>query len=183
VRRNAEPITDALHAAGIPFVVSGMNNLFGTAEARAARDLFYFIAGPGNKRPEITLDDVRAAWLVAHLGLGVDELESALSGAADAKRELVGSDQKRWGIYSIQRVYLNFIEDCHLREEVVPDGRGEVVFYNLGKFSQLISDFEEIHFHSKPVDKYASFASFLQYHAEDAYDEGWLDHQHANPTR
>lgn len=181
VRRNAEPITDALHAAGIPFVVSGMNNLFGTAEARAARDLFYFIAGPGNKRPEITLDDVRAAWLEAHLGLGVDELESALSGAADAKRELAVSDQKRWGIYSIQRVYLNFIEDCHLREEVVPDGRGEVVFYNLGKFSQLISDFEEIHFHSKPVDKYASFASFLQYHAEDAYDEGWLDHQHANP--
>ena len=27
-------------------------------------------------------------------------------------------------------------------------------FYNLGKFSQAISDFESIHFHSKPVDKY-----------------------------
>lgn len=181
VRRNAEPITDALHAAGIPFVVSGMNNLFGTAEARAARELFYFVAGPGNKRSECTLDDVRTAWLDANLGLETDHLEAALNGAARAKEELADSDQKRWGIYSIQRVYLSFIEDCHLREETILDGRGEVVFYNLGKFSQLISDFEEIHFHSKPVDKYASFADFLQYQAEDAYDEGWLDHQHANP--
>lgn len=181
VRRNAEPITDALHAAGIPFVVSGMNNLFGTAEARAARELFYFVAGPGNRRAESTIDAVRAAWLDADLGLEPSCLEAALAAAARAKEDLADSDEKRWGVYSIQRVYLSFIEDCHLREETVPNERGEVVFYNLGKFSQLISDFEEIHFHSKPVDKYASFADFLQYQAEDAYDEGWLDHQHANP--
>ena len=53
-----------------------------------------------------------------------------------------------------------------MREEPVPDGRGEVVFYNLGKFSQLISDFETIHFHSKPAEKYESFADFLEYRAE-----------------
>jgi DNA helicase-2/ATP-dependent DNA helicase PcrA len=181
VRRNAEPITDALRAAGIPFVVSGMNNLFGTAEARAARELFYFVAGPGRTRPESTLDDVRTAWLEADLGLDTARLEEALETAARAKEELGNSQEKRWGVYSIQRVYLSFIEDCQLREETVPEGRGEIVLYNLGKFSQLISDFEEIHFHSKPVDKYFSFAGFLEYQAEDAYDEGWLDHQHANP--
>ncbi len=43
-KRNAEPITKALKSADIPFVVSGMTNLFGTAEAEAARQLFYFIA-------------------------------------------------------------------------------------------------------------------------------------------
>jgi len=181
VRRNAAPITNALQAAGIPFVVSGMNNLFGTAEARAARELFYFMAGPGYKRDETRLDDVRKAWKEADLGLDPERLETALEGVAKAKEELADSEEKRWGIYSIQRVYISFIEDCYLREEEVPGERGEVVFYNLGKFSQLISDFEEIHFHSKPADKYASFASFLQYQAEDAYDEGWLDHQHANP--
>jgi DNA helicase-2/ATP-dependent DNA helicase PcrA len=63
----------------------------------------------------------------------------------------------------------------------VPNGRGEVVFYNLGKFSQLISDFETIHFHSSPAEKYASFANFLQFRAEDAYPEGWQDNQYANP--
>jgi DNA helicase-2/ATP-dependent DNA helicase PcrA len=68
-----------------------------------------------------------------------------------------------------------------VREERVPAGRGEVVFYNLGKFSQLISDFETIHYHSEPKEKYASFANFLQYHAEGAYSEGWQDNQYANP--
>jgi DNA helicase II / ATP-dependent DNA helicase PcrA len=63
----------------------------------------------------------------------------------------------------------------------VPDGRGEIVFYNLGKFSQLVSDFETIHFHSKPQEKYRSFADFLEFRAEEYYPEGWQDNQYANP--
>jgi DNA helicase-2/ATP-dependent DNA helicase PcrA len=63
----------------------------------------------------------------------------------------------------------------------VPNRRGEVVFYNLGKFSQLISDFEAINYHSKPAEKYDAFAGFLQYRAEDAYPEDWQDNQYANP--
>ncbi len=55
------------------------------------------------------------------------------------------------------------------------------MFYNLGKFSQLISDFETIHYHSQPKEKYESFANFLQYHAEDSYPEGRQDNQYANP--
>ena len=37
VKANAEPITNALQAAGVPFVVTGMTDLFGTPEAEAAR--------------------------------------------------------------------------------------------------------------------------------------------------
>jgi DNA helicase-2/ATP-dependent DNA helicase PcrA len=76
---------------------------------------------------------------------------------------------------------MNFLETAGIREELVPNGRGEVVFYNLGKFSQVISDFETIHFHSKPPDKYHSFADFLFYRAEESYPEGWQDNQYANP--
>lgn len=130
VRANPEPITTALYDAGIPFVVTGMTNLFATPEAETA---------------------------------------------------LTDPDQKRWGLYSIQRVFLNFLEQAEAREERVPDGHGEVVFYNLGKFSQLISDFETIHYHSEPVAKYAAFADFLQYRAQDAYPEDWQDNQYANP--
>jgi len=78
-------------------------------------------------------------------------------------------------------VFLTFLEEAGIREERVPDSRGEIVFYNLGKFSQLISEFEQIYYHSKPVEKYASFADFLEYRAEDAYPEGWQDNQYANP--
>lgn len=176
VKANAEPITQALQAAGIPFVVTGMTNLFGTAEAEAARRLFYFIGDHG-----VDEAGVEQAWTNANLGLESDALWAAVRGVAAAKAALTDPDQKRWGQYSIQRVFLNFLDQAGVREELVPNGRGEVVFYNLGKFSQLISDFETIHYHSKPVEKYASFADFLQYRAEDAYPEGWQDNQYANP--
>lgn len=182
VRRNAEPIIDALKKAGIPFVVTGMNNLFDTAEAQAARELFYFVAGSGRSREGRSREDVRAAWLAADLGIQDEQLERALDGIEAAIADFRGEDQKRWGLYSIQRVFLSFLEEAELREERVPDTRGEIVLYNLGKFSQLISDFESIHFHSKPEDKYATFADFLQYQAEEAYDEGWLEQHYAAPN-
>jgi DNA helicase II / ATP-dependent DNA helicase PcrA len=176
-KRNAEPITQALESASIPFVVSGMTNLFGTAEAEAARQLFYFIAD----RPGVNEAAVESAWDAAHLGFDGAMLKHAIAGASRAKVALTDPDQKRWGQYSIQRVFLTFLEEAGIREEHVPNGRGEVVFYNLGKFSQLISDFEAIYFQSNPVEKYASFADFLEYRAEDAYPEGWQDNQYANP--
>ena len=176
VKANAEPITAALQAAGVPFVVTGMTNLFGTAEAEAARRLFYFIGDNG-----VDEAGVEHAWINAALGLEAEALSAAVEEAAAAKAALTDPDQKRWGQYSIQRVFLNFLERAGLREELVPDGRGEVVFYNLGKFSQVISDFEAIHFQSKPSEKYDSFAGFLQHRAENAYPEGWQDNQYANP--
>ena len=177
VKRNGEPITRALEAAGIPFVVAGMTNLFSAAEAEAARQLFYFMAD------HLGVDStvVERAWLDARLGMDPVDLKRAIANAAKAKALLTEPDQKRWGLYSIQRLFLAFLEDAGVREERVPDGRGEVAFYNLGKFSQLISDFETIHYHSKPAEKYASFADFLQYRAEDAYPEGWQENQYANP--
>lgn len=48
VKKDAAPIMQALESGGVPFVVIGMNNLFGTPEAEAARQLFYFMAS----RPE-----------------------------------------------------------------------------------------------------------------------------------
>jgi DNA helicase-2/ATP-dependent DNA helicase PcrA len=177
VKANAEPITQTLQAAGIPFVVTGMTNLFGTAEAEAARQLFYFIAD----RPGVDGAALKAAWESASLGIDPAVLDQAIAGAAAAKAALTDPDQKRWGQYSIQRVFLAFLDQAGVREERVPGGRGEVVFYNLGKFSQVISDFETIHYQSKPVDKYGSFADFLQHRAEDAYPEGWQDNQYANP--
>lgn len=177
VKRNGEPIARALEKAGVPFVIQGMTNLFGAEEAEAARQLFYFMAD----RPEVNERAVEEAWAAACLGIDPADLKSAVGNAAKAKASLSEPDQKRWGLYSIQRVFLTFLEDAGIREEQIPDDRGEVVFYNLGKFSQLISDFETIHYHSKPAEKYESFAGFLQYRAEDAYPEGWQENQYASP--
>jgi len=175
VRSSAEPIAAALTAAGIPFVIGGMNNLFSQPEAEAARQLFYFIGG------HIDEPALVGAWNAAKLGIAPQALEKAIVGARTAKAGLAATGEKFWGLYSLQRQFLSFLEDMELREEQVPDGRGEVVFYNLGKFSELISDFETIYFHSKPEEKYENFCGFLQYRADSAYPEGWQNSQYANP--
>jgi len=182
VKRSAGPITRALRNAGIPYVVTGMTNLFDTAEAEAARRLFFFLARHTTRAgASIDAGGLRDAWSSARLGLAPDSLERAIAAAAEARRAMEADEEGRWAIYNLQRQFLSFLETSGLREERVPDGRGEVVFYNLGKFSQVISDYESIHFHSKPGDKYASFACFLELGAEEAYAEGWQDNQYANP--
>ena len=44
VRRDGEAIMAALDEAGVPYVITGMDDLFQTDEAEAARQLFYFLA-------------------------------------------------------------------------------------------------------------------------------------------
>lgn len=176
VSRNAGPITAALAAAKVPYVIVGMNNLFETREAIAARELFYYLAG----RPTSDAKSAQDAWTNADLALAPGALTAAV-GTATKTRASFDNPTQRFGFYSIQRTFLNFLEEAGVREERVPDDRGEVVFYNLGKFSQLISDFETIHYHSKPKEKYESFGNFLEFHAEDAYPEGWQNNQYANP--
>lgn len=175
VRRDGGAIMAALEAAGVPFVITGMDNLFQKREAEAARQLFYFLAG------EVDESVVRAAWQLADLGISAQSLDRAITAAAKSREDMKSAVVGQFKVYNLQRQYVAFLENAELREETVPGGRGEVVFYNLGKFSQAISDFESIHFHSSPLEKYTSFAGFLRFHAENAYPEGWQDSAFVSP--
>lgn len=132
-------------------------------------------------RPDVDALTLEAAWLQAQTGAELANLRQAIQDAARTRDELSEPSEKRWSLYSIQRQFIGFLETAGIREETVPNGRGEILFYNLGKFSQLISDFDTIHYHSNPAEKYDSFANFLQYRAEGAYPEGWQNNQYANP--
>ena len=177
VNRDGEPIIRAFEEADIPYVVIGMTNLFGTAEAEAARQLFYFIDG----RRSIDESILEDYWNKAQLGITSENLKKAIQNVASIKSSLHESDQNTFRKYQIQHVFLKFLEDIEIKEELVPNGRGELVFYNLGKFSQLITDFESIHFHDKSADLYNSFTGFLEHRAQSAYPEGWQDNQYLNP--
>ncbi|MGE5287651.1 MAG: PD-(D/E)XK nuclease family protein [Micromonosporaceae bacterium] len=59
--------------------------------------------------------------------------------------------------------------------------RGELVFYNLGKFSQAISDFEQIYFQSDPQRKYEAFTKWLVHQAPGYYAESDADVGYAVP--
>lgn len=175
VRRDGGPIMAALAEASVPYVITGMDNLFQKEEVEAARQLFYFLAGEAEE------PDLRAAWGVADLGIAPRALDRAVASAAAARLDMQNAEVGQFKVYNLQRQFVAFLEKVGLREEKVPGGRGEVVFYNLGKFSQAISDFESIHFHSNPVEKYKSFAGFLRHHAEHAYPEGWQDSAFVTP--
>ena len=178
VKGNGEPITAALQAADIPFIVGGMATLFETGEAQAARALFQFMGDTAG----VDARSVERAWLEADLGLDPAKVRAAVADAARARDDFAGVDVARFRLYGIQRKFLDFLESVELREERVPNGRGDVVFYNLGKFSQVISDFESIHWRSRPAEKYQSFAKFLVYQAPQVYGEGEQDNAHASPN-
>ncbi len=172
VRNCAGPIVEALRSRGIPYIVGGMTGLFDTEEVQGAAGIFQFMTG------EIGADELKARWRRVAPGLVEADLDHGVQVLVDRR----GFDPgKRFSAYQLQRTYIDFLEAIALREERVRGERGEVVYYNLGKFSQVISDFEEIHFKSRPEEKYRSFVDFLRYQAPNYYPEGGQDAAYAVP--
>ncbi len=182
VRKDAGPMTAALEAAGIPYVVGGMNELFGTLEVEAMRAVFYYMGGFAPEgQPAMT--EGRLSQILERAGLGLSR-EQVAAGVKLVRERKGMLGQRKDALLYLQRLYLDFLESLKLREEAVPaqgSRTGEIVFYNLGKFSQVITDFEQINFHSDPPDLYESFASFLYYQAPDYYPEGWEEAGYAKP--
>ena len=179
VKSSAEPIIEALRQVGIPYVVKGMSRLFETPEVLAACAIFQYLNG------ETDAAGLQRRWLEAELGIVPAALESAIGWLDAEKADWPNRWRKR--DYSLQHTFLGFLESIGLREENIPGDamlghtRGEIVYYNLGKFSQVVTDYEQIHFHSDAVSLYQSFSSFLRYQAPDYYPEGWEGAGYATP--
>jgi DNA helicase-2/ATP-dependent DNA helicase PcrA len=178
VKSGAAPFVEELKRRRIPYLVRGMTGLFDTPEVQAARSSFLFIA---NLCP---LEEVRNFWIEADLGLTEADLDAGMAVLGQSR---IFEATERWGTYNIQRTFMSLLEAMKLREERVPERgegatRGELVFYNLGKFSQAISDFEQINFQSEPQQKYLTFAGWLQHQAPDFYEESDQDAGFAEPN-
>jgi len=176
VSGDAGPLVAEMKRRTIPYVIKGLTRLFDAPEVQACVKCFQYVLH------EVTADDLTSAWLSANLGLTRDDLARGIA-ALDEARDWTTGD--RWGAYNIQRTYLRFLEELKIREESIPsaDGgtRGELAFYNLGKFSQVISDFEQINFRSDPQYKYETFAKWLIYQAPGYYAESDADVGYATP--
>ncbi|QFS89930.1 ATP-dependent DNA helicase PcrA [Mycobacterium sp. THAF192] len=174
VAKDAGPVVEELQRRGIPYIVKGLNRLFESPEILAVVGLFRFMTR------EIDADTLRQLWTDANLVPDSGLWRAAVAILVEG-RDFDRGD--RWGVYNIQRVYLDFLAALELREESVPGmpGRGELVFYQLGKFSQVISDFEQIYFNSAPAQKYESFVAWLTYQAPDYYAESDSDVGYASP--
>lgn len=178
VNQTAPRILAALADAGVPAVVVGMGGWFDAPEAEACRVLFRFLAGDA----DVDAEGLHTSWEKAGVCKDSATLTRALRWAAETRRQILGGGGRQHPYYGLQRAFWSFLKALGLQEDQVPDGRGEVVFYNLGRFSQLISDFEDINYATPPQDKYPTFAKFLVYQAEKAYPEGSPDESLTAPN-
>jgi len=133
VAHDAGPLVEEMRRRDIPYVVKGLNRLFDSPEIQAVVGIFEYMAS------RIPATELRQRWHDARLlpdGASWDEALTVLDEGRDFDRG------ERWGVYNIQRLYLEFLAALGLREETVPGDpvRAELVFYQLGKFSQAISD-------------------------------------------
>lgn len=174
VAKDADELVAELQRRGIPYVVKGLNRLFDSVEIKAVVGIFRLMVG------ELSAADLRALWTDANLIPDTGRWSSAIT-VLEKGRDFGRGE--RWGVYNIQRVYLDFLEALHLREEAIPGaaGRGELFFYQLGKFSQVISDFEQVYFNTAPEEKYTAFVKWLEYQAPEYYADSDADVGYATP--
>lgn len=168
-RKVSGKVAEILEEYNIPFVVEGVNDLFGTKECKAAKGIFEYLNG------DIPATELFERWL--EVGYPLDKKE-----VADALQYLATIDVKEIKLYSefnIQAIYHEFLK----RVSIVEDGRPEteILMYNLGKFSQVIADYEVINYTLKPRTKLNNFCSFLKYTASQYYPEGYLTNSYAKP--
>jgi DNA helicase-2/ATP-dependent DNA helicase PcrA len=172
--KDADDLVDELKRRNIPFIIKGLARLFDSIEIQACIGLFRYMMS------EITEPDLRQLWDSANLIPDPSKWSTAVR-VLDVGADFAASD--RWGVYNIQRLYLRMLEALDLREDTIPGGskRGELVLYQLGKFSQVISDFETIHFSSNPERKYQAFVGFLTFQAPNVYEESDEDASYVAP--
>lgn len=174
VSKDSGPLVEELRRRDIPFIVKGLNRLFDSPEITAVVGLFRFVVA------EIDAEQLKALWDAAHLIPAGADWGKSLKVLEDGRDFGAG---KRHSVYNIQRLYLNVLEALDMREDALPGDatRGELVFYQLGKFSQVISDYEQIHFTTEPKAKYEGFAKWLEFQAPDYYADADADVGYATP--
>lgn len=174
VARDSGPLVDELRKRGIPFVVKGLNKLFDSPEIQAVAGIFQFMVD--------TIDGgtLKQLWEDAHLVPDRAKWPEAVNVLENGRDFGAG---KRHSVYNIQRLYLDFLEALDMREDNLPGDpvRAELVFYQLGKFSQVISDYEQIYFTTDPPSKYAGFEQWLRFQAPGYYADADADVGYAAP--
>ncbi len=164
-----DPYIQALKAAGIPIVYSGVGGLFQADEVRAIVKCFEYIVEFSDK---VTYDDDFLKNIfetdISPVFARIKE-KRFVDGINNVKSFV--TKQKR---LSLQGMYANVLNVLGLEDEYYHDKSDEALLYNLGRFSQAISDYEG----SREYLTYKSIKDFLWFiilHAEKAYDSGKTD--------
>ncbi|MGC6413322.1 MAG: ATP-dependent helicase [Bacteroidia bacterium] len=179
--KKAKSIIKMLAAHDIPFVVGGVNELFQCPEIKASKAIYQYLNN------DIEEDTLKIYWLSVTPNIKSEDIDKAI----EWLKKKFPTPKMYFATFNIQEIFWQFIELAKLTEETFEDKNhsgivgneiNEVVFYNLGVFSQIINDFETIHFKDKPTYKLSRFLNFLDYSADGYYPEGWLNNSLKTPN-
>lgn len=174
----ATRIAEALKAANIPYVVTGVAQLFEQSEIKACVNIYKYLAD------EIDSKELFDSWKKISSRIEDSKLSTAINDLDKSK-----PNNRDWHeLFNLQEIFINFREQASITEEAIEGesdqglSKAEVVFFNMGMFSQVIEDFEVIHFKDNQEDKLLNFLKFLMYSAKDYYPEGWLNKSTLTPN-
>jgi len=179
--KKAEAIVEAFTQAGIPFVITGINNLFQRLEVLASQAIFQYLYN------QIDKGVLKDYWQNLSTLITDANLEK---GIAYLDKHIPNSNSY-YERFDFQTFFKDFIDIIGVREDIFPSeehpeavgySTAEVIFYNLGMFSKIIYDFETIYYKSNPLNKISTFLNFLSYSATDNYSEGWLNNTYKTPN-
>lgn len=174
VHRLSPDLVNVLKEKDIPFIVEGVNELFETPEVKAANAIFQYL------NSEITESVFIEYWKSIPYSIPSKSLELAIAYINKIKKDV--PDLKFYDNLVLQEVFQSFIDIAEIKEEEEKsDIHLELMLYNLGKFSQVINDYETIYFRSIPKNKIKNFCNFTKYVAQDYYPEGHLQNQYMRP--
>lgn len=162
-------IAEILEQHDIPFIIEGVNELMQTAECKAVKGIFEYLNG------DIEATELFQRWQSVNFPFNKKELADSLQ----VLMTIDIADMKYYSDLNLQHIYQEFLKGLPITD----DGRTEteIILYNLGKFSQVIADYEAINFTLQPRSKIFGFCNFLKYTAVNHYSEGFLDNDYNKP--
>ena len=167
IANGAQPYIDALNAAEIPIVYSGVGGLFETLEVDCIIKIMAYISKI-DRGVDYNDDFLRAIHQTLLNTFTISE-KAIISGTK--KLEVWARNQKR---LSLQGFYGLILEMLWVSKPEFHKEENEVLLYNLGRLSTAITDYEV----SREYITYKGIKSFLWFirlHAERSYDAGPTD--------
>jgi DNA helicase-2/ATP-dependent DNA helicase PcrA len=165
----ASELATSLKDANIPFIVGGVNKLFETDEVKASVNIFRYLSNDLTD-PTILIN----SWKMLSQKIDTTKLFEAIKNLEKEKPD----EDTFYGEFILQDIFWDFLQQSGITENSFDNG--EIIFYNLGMFSQVINDYEVINFTRPALEKIKNFLEFIKYGAIHYYPEGWLNNTYKN---
>lgn len=170
--KNIEELINALDKNGIKFIVEGTQTLFDAPEIQALCDTFALIFN--------VLSDKDADYKTIVNDIIIDQnLLDEWKAISTKKSSVIINAIKSFLTYFAETDPYEYTIQANLKVLLVKLGiinrtTDEKVLYNIGKFTEMVNDFEKVFLQYVPFFKLKAFSTFLNEDAPNLYAEGWL---------